>query len=203
MSQLHRQRRAHDLWISRSHVVAAVLIALFTSVGAFSAGYLMGQGEPKQVEQVAFVDQIADDRLVQLLARVESAQAPDGGVRILTFPDQLTGASPPPIPDVESPDRNLVVEPVDVNVPDAGDAPPRGRWTLVVQTFSDEKEARLLAESLVEKGQPAWVAPELVEGELQHRVGLGGWGSKSEAAQALPSLRRFRVRDVPLRVQRF
>lgn len=208
MSNLVRQRRAHDLWISRSHVVAFVLAGVFGWMAAFGLGYVAGRESVEVEPQVAagFTTEAGGEELVELLARVDAAAVPDGGVRELTFPDALTGK----LVD-EAPPQGLEVDEtvrVDgdaaVDVPERGDVPPKGRWTLAVASVETRAEADALVAGLREKELEAWVGSERIDGATRWRVGVGGWGSRSEAEEALKSMgSKVAVDGAPVAVVRF
>jgi hypothetical protein len=90
-TELTRSRRARDLRVSRGQLYAlGVAVLLFTGVG-FSMGFAVGQRQvPEPVEpSVGFLGEVPDDRLVELLARVEASADPASGMHRLTFPDAL------------------------------------------------------------------------------------------------------------------
>lgn len=191
MSNLVRQRRAHDLWISKNHLYAYGLSAGLAVIAAFGGGYVAGRASVEAPVSVrgSITADASRQELVELLARVDAAATPDGGVRDLTFPDALTGELPPgDVPVVAVDEQTVRLEGHTDVVPDRGDVPPHGRWTVAAASVEDRAEAEQLAEMLRERELEAWVAPEQLDGQTLWRVGVGGWGSKSEAEEALPGL---------------
>ena len=207
MSQLVRQRRAHDLWISKSHLYAYGASAVLSVIIAFGAGYIAGQGsvDIPVVSPVAFASEAGSDELVELLARVDASATPDGGVRDLTFPDALTGQLPTvQVPLAVDSSEAVHLKGGSVSVPERGDLPPHGHWTLTAASVEGEAEAEELATVLRERDLEAWVAAEQVDGVTKWRVGVGGWGSKSEAEVALKSMRtKVSLEGAPVVVTRF
>lgn len=206
MSKLVRQRRAHDLWISRSHLYAYGLGAACAVLAAFGFGYYAGRASVEVPHlPPELVSETPDRELVELLARVDAAGTPDGGVRDLTFPDELAGSGEPPaLPDGDEPGGAVRVEGSIADLPERGDVPPRGRWTLTAASVEDRAEAERLAATLRERDVDAWVAPEQLDGQTRYRVGVGGWGSRSEAEEALESMRTsVSIEGAPVVVTRF
>jgi cell division septation protein DedD len=192
VSNLVRQRRAHDLWISKSHLYAYALSASLAVVAAFAGGIVVGRSsvEVDDRRPPAFTAEAGDQGLVELLARVDAAATPDGGVRDLTFPDALAGErTADAVPEPPAAEGAVHVEGAVESLPPRGDLPPSGRWTIAAASVPDRAQADRLAEQLRAKDLTAWVAPEQIDGEMHWRVGVGGWGSRSEAEEALDDLR--------------
>ena len=175
-------------------------------LAAFGFGYYAGRASVDIPEPLpAALNGSPDRELVELLARVDAAATPGGGVRQLTFPDALTGEGGelvvPPSPEDDAP---VHVEGQAGDLPERGDLPPHGRWTLTAASLEDPEEAEALAQSLRDRELEAWVAPEQLDGETRYRVGVGGWGSKSEAEEALKGLKAKIAPDgAPVTVTRF
>ena len=88
MSELARRRRDRDLWISRSHLAAALVGVLLVGVAGFVVGWWAGG--PRAAAPPAAVGP-ADESLVDLLARVDRRVVAQDGTEALTFPQALTG----------------------------------------------------------------------------------------------------------------
>jgi hypothetical protein len=167
MSDLARRRSARDLWISRSHVLLGAVGVVLLSLGSFSLGVLHGRAGDAGVKVVStsLSTELPNGSLVELLARVEATADAGGEVEVLTFPDALTNS--PAGSSVEVGPR------------------PEGRFSIEVARFEDVGRARPLRDVLREAGHKAWVAVELVGGEMHYRVVVGGFAGHSGAESAL------------------
>ncbi|MCB9674824.1 MAG: SPOR domain-containing protein [Alphaproteobacteria bacterium] len=191
MSELARRRSARDIWISRGHLYALGAGAALAMLACFAVGYGVGRSSVDLPEPAAtrFAGEAGDEALVELLARVDAAATPDGGVRDLTFPDALRGeAGTLTIPAAPAAAGSASLEGGAIALPEAGDAPPAGRWTVIAASVDDRAAADSIAASLRERELEAWVGVEQNDGRTRFRVAVGGWGSKSEAEEALDSL---------------
>ena len=113
-SDLVRRRRAHDLWISRGHLWAGATAMVLLMGISFSMGYKLGTATVRPDGGAeAFLVDVPDDSLVELLARVQASADPDGGVNDLTFPEVLANPTSvvqvPEKPPADSP--HVVVKP--------------------------------------------------------------------------------------------
>ncbi len=203
MSELARRRNARDLWISRSHLVALGLGAGILSAITFSIGYTL-RDDPGGVRVPAsLLAEVPDDRLVELLARVEASEDPLGGIAGLTFPEDLSHVPEPilpmgpPLPPGTEP--VVVLAPV-VSIPptqvhiDASppafaplaDAAPAGAFTARVATYDGAEgatQAIALRATLRAAGLEAWVGTRLIGGQPRYRVAVGGYPDEASAAQ--------------------
>jgi len=167
MSDLARRRSARDLWISRSHVaigaVGVVLIAAFS----FGMGVMTGKSSVDMPASIArpLSAELPNNELVELLARVEATAEMGGEVEVLTFPDALTNSPAGSAVDVS--------------------ARPEGRFSIEVARFQDVGRARPVRDHLRESGQKAWIAVELVGGEMTYRVAVGGFDGQAGAEGAV------------------
>lgn len=192
MTDLARQRRARDIWVSRSHLYALGTGMVLFAVACFALGYTAGRRSVDHFEPNArarLLDQPADDALVELLARVDAAATPDGGVRKLTFPDALAGQGTalevPAQPVVE---QRVQVPPAEAAPLEAGDEPPKGRWTIAVSSFAERSLAVAARDALQAREVEAWLGTERRDGAVRYRVAVGGFGSRAEAEDALDDL---------------
>ena len=172
MGELAARHRARDLWVSRSHLAAAVAGAIVLSLTTFALGYTLGHSDAPPAAPVVLADAARDDALVELLARVESTAAADGGVQSLTFPDALKGG----------PGSG---EPLDLG---PADPAPAGRFTVAVVSTSKRAEAEATRERLRAAGLEAWMRAELVGGKPRWRVAVGGHPTSKAAGEALPAV---------------
>ena len=192
MNDLARQRRDHDIWVSRSHLYALGVGMVLFAVACFALGYTAGRRSVDRFEPTTSArlqDQPADDGLVELLARVDAAATPDGGLRKLTFPQALEGQGG----DVEVP--TLAPAAGVIEVPGAGavelEAPasvPKGSWTVAVASLPDRPEAEAVAANLTARGIESWIGTERIEGVTAYRLAIGAYASRAEAEEALGKL---------------
>lgn len=202
MGELAKRRSGRDLWISRSHLWAAGTGALLLVVAAFAAGVLLGGGERAHASASAdaiTLDGAPDDRLVELLARVESSADPSGGVTRLTFPDVLDGdPGEPAVPEVPEGFSGMAdAPPAPDAAPPQADAVPEGEFTVALLRTGDRDRAEALRQQLAARDLPAWIGAERVGGDLQWRVGVGGFPTADGATAALADY-RARCDDLPL-----
>jgi len=144
MGELARQRRARDLWISRSHLWAVSIGVLAATTASFFLGMALARSPGASPATPTAATAAPDESLVELLARVDANAEPDSGVNNLTFPDALTGieatATLPPAPEVGG--DASVVQPGAVG----------NRPTDLMVAMADPSEATLLAEALRGRG---------------------------------------------------
>jgi hypothetical protein len=172
MSELARRRRARDLWISRSHLRAAVALGLTLSAASSLVGFRVGRdrgpapGPPREA---------SDEALIDLLARIEANARPEAAVEELTFPDALRSSiESAPAPGGDPPDATAVQLPFD------------GAWSVVVTGGTDEPAARALEQGLRQAG----LAPRLRGGGADGWVvTVGAWPSADAAAVGLAVVR--------------
>ncbi len=194
MSELARRRSARDIWISRGHLYALGAGCGLAILAAFGIGYAVGREsvDLPPPASTAFAGEAGDDALVELLARVDAAATPDGGVDQLTFPDALRGEaierSVPAGDDASVPVVGVSGEAIPL--PEAGEPPPvpNGSWTIVVATFSERQPAEVRVAELIAEGHTAWTGVESQDGTLQYRASIGGYGSRVAAEDALEDL---------------
>jgi hypothetical protein len=147
-------------------VVLGAVGVMLLSVGSFSLGVLHGRsGEADApVGTTTLSSELPNGNLVELLARVEATADAGEEVEVLTFPDALTNSPA---------GSALEVEPH-----------PEGRFSIEVARFEDVGRARPIRDALREAGHKAWVAVELVGGEMHYRVVVGGFAAHEGAESA-------------------
>lgn len=192
MGELARRRQARDLWISRNHVRAGAAIGAFLLVAAFAAGASTATREVAYVDSPAWLEKTADTELVELLARVDAAGEPDGGLSRLTFPTALASdeaiSVAPPYGEKALSSTHIVTS--------GGGAStatplPLG-WAVVIEDLSAEKAAEV-ADRISGVGvEDVRVDERIVGGVHQLRVGVGGLDSQADATALL-----LRVRQAP------
>ena len=177
MSELERRRGARDVWISRSHVSAAAVGAAVLSGISFIVGMSLGAAAGGSVGQGARAQNGASDRLVDLLARVETAADLEGGVDQLTFPDELPGRNVgpgSPIPDgAGGPEPRFLLESAAVATAWADAPPAEDVASHRVLSTGAADEARALRDALRSEGLDARAYPkELLEGRMRWHVAV-------------------------------
>ncbi len=171
MATLSTQRSARDLWISRSHLLAASLAVLSLAGVCFASGLSIGRAQatasgPSVVEGAA-----PEGELLDLIARVEANAQIGGGVDKLTFPDALAGRAgavtlPGPIVATAS---AATIEPRPGDVVPV-DVVPEGAHPVEVARFAELSAAAGLRDGLRGAGLSAWLGLELVAGQRVHTV---------------------------------
>ncbi len=199
MTELIRERNAHDLWISRSHLWA-VGVGVFLALGiSFLGGYTLGSRrvEPRLAEPT-LTGQVGDDDLVELLARIDASSDPTGGLGALSFPEELASAeASPTLPDArQEADGSALVQPGFEEVAGEVDPVPPGTWTIRVASFAQRDEADRLKSALIERELAAWQRLERVGGEATYQVSVGGYPDERAARTALVALKAS-LEDVP------
>ncbi len=189
MGDLARRRAALDLRVSRGHLQATAVGVVLISGLSFGLGVLVGRDVPASAEMSpAGRSGVADDAVVELLARVD-AMATIDAASDLTFPDALrTGEAPAVAVVAPSDAAEMRLEaPVGV-VPRGVDAAPEQPWTVELTWTPDASEARALRDQLRQAGFDAWLGAALVDGTLEYRLAVGGHSSKAKAEAAREQL---------------
>lgn len=176
MSELERRRGARDVWVSRSHIAAAASGAFLLAAVSFVTGWQLGLGSGTVVSlPVSTEADDANERLMELLARVEGSGHLDGGVGQLTFPEELQGAfvgpdAPlPPSSGDEGPQFKLGG--LDVAQWGGADAPPSADHAAVkVAEGLGRLQALELRDRLRGQMLDARAVPALIDGDSVWRV---------------------------------
>jgi hypothetical protein len=170
MSELEKRRGARDVWISRSHVAAAGSGAVLLSGISFLIGVWLGVGRSVHHLAEAGVEHDANEsaRLVQLLARVETAADLDGGVGQLTFPEELAGTMvgpDAPLPGILEHERVAFVLQADSEALASADRAPTADDTVVeIASSLSAPEALSLRDRVGHPGVDIRAIPALVGG---------------------------------------
>jgi hypothetical protein len=204
MSDLARRRNARDLWISRSHLAALGVGTAVLSATTFAVGFSLSAGREAERVPASLLSEVPDDRLVELLARVEASEDPLGGIASLTFPEDLSRVPEPilpigpPLPPGVGPVEPAApavsappIEPIVIHgAPPAfapvSDPPPPGSFTAKVAEFegaAGANRAVALRASLRAAGLEAWVATRLEGGVPRYRVAVGAYPDEASAAR--------------------
>lgn len=202
MSDLARRRNARDLWISRGHLAALGVGTAVLSATAFALGFSLSIGRDTARVPASLLAEVPDDRLVELLARVEASGDPLGGIASLTFPEDLSRVPEPilpmgpPLPDgvapVVAPEPTVAPTPpavVQISASPVGFTPladpaPPGAFTARVAVFEGTRgatEAVALRATLRAGGLEAWVSTQLAGGVPRYRVAVGGYPDPATA----------------------
>ena len=73
MGDLASKRNARDLWISKGHVGAVVVLCLAMTIGAYALGYLAGKASGEDSLMVDDLDAAERGTVVELLDRIEGS----------------------------------------------------------------------------------------------------------------------------------
>lgn len=184
MSDLARQRDARDVWVSRSHLHAAVAAALLLSLASFGAGFLAGRHQAvtsAERRDGALVDAVPGRDLLAVLAEVERTSL-TSATSAMQYPDLLGKGSAPQVP--AEPARPAGVS-AEVAAPGEmvfeADVQPASPFTVEVGVFDKVAEARLVREHLRQNGLAGWWWLERVGGAPRYHVCVGGFDSQVEA----------------------
>jgi len=197
-----------EYWISTPQVVSLSVIAIALTVLAFFIGVFVGRGQANSLAVVPtepangrtaglISDDVENDTLTELLARVEAAAATRADSIVseapLTFSEELVveelvveipeeveeeevevevmpAAAPEP-PELESEIENLLA-----NAPSEG-------WAVQVGSNPSLDDAMLRQEELRDMGIETYVVAALVGGNTWYRIRVGPFGTRSDAAE--------------------
>lgn len=182
MGELARRRNARDLWISHGHLRAAGVGVVSLLIAAFVAGASL-RGTPSEEGATAtWLADEADAELVELLARVDAAGEPDGGLSRLTFPTALAaGEAVPVAPPFEGPGVGATHAALGAGPGAASVAVLPPGWAVLRSTAS-RAQADAIASVLGSHGLSGVAVEEkLTDGKREVRVGIAGLTSRAEA----------------------
>jgi len=206
MAELARMHGDKQIWITRGHLAALATTTLFIAVLSFFVGLRIGQssgGVPVQAAAPLLLpDPEKEDNLEALLRQVELAQASAAGDVVtssgtggdLTFPEALAAGEQPPTPLDSLPgiDRaSAITPPASLTAPTPAAVPPlpvKEGWSIQAFSFDNTAEATEKVTQLTEAGWPTYQVTALVKGENWHRVRVGGYPTKEDAAEASAEL---------------
>jgi hypothetical protein len=188
MSELARRRDARDLWVSRSHLHAAIAAASLLAVMSFAGGYALGRGKTGASEAphlASLTDAVPGEDLVELLAQVErTAIAHPSQAMVYSDWAEGKGALPVPPQGGDAAGVEAVVGPSPLTSSIEADGLPRAKWTVEVGSFDAEADGRAVRDWLRDQAQPAFMTVRIKEGARTFWVGVGGFGSQEEAKAA-------------------
>jgi cell division septation protein DedD len=188
MSEYAQRRDAREVWVSRSHLHAALAAAMLLSVACFGGGYLVGRLQTS-AHADAPVQVLAGDvpgrELLAVLAEVERNAVTSASAAMI-YPDLLQKNGAPQVP-TEAP--SAVGVRAEIPAPVAAsfepDPLPPGAWTVRVGAFRELGVARDVRAAMREQGHAAWWRMARVDGALNVEVSVGGFASEEEAEAAL------------------
>jgi cell division septation protein DedD len=201
MSDIGTMRGEREIWITRGHLWALLVVTCCIGMLAFFLGLLVGRSE-RPVASVAAPSaalvsaDAKSDALDELLARVEAASNGASADTVLTFPGTLPKGDRTGGALVES---NYAPQPAQIPASRAtptapktsvssGSVPSSG-WAVQVAslTSGDEADARVVA--LSGMGYRAYRVAVVVDGMSRYRVRIGGYDSLAAAESALGEIR--------------
>ena len=179
MADLASKRNARDLWISKGHVGAVAVLCFALVVGAYAAGFAMGQaskaGDGKQVSTP-----VANATVVELLDRIEGSTVNPADQRTLTFPDVLAGSENNEASDGGEPQTT---SPKDVTTVLAG------KVTGPVIQVRDIRRGELALQMALKQMGKGRLVGRTVTADAQH-VTIAGFSSLEETQRYLEDLKQ-------------
>lgn len=184
MSDLARRRDAREVWVSRSHLHSAVVIAVLLAMFSFGTGFLFGRHQAASTgdrETLAFAGDVPGRELLAVLAEVERNSITSAS-SAMVYPDLLDKNGTAQVPTTEPPVAGLRADvPAPVSAAFTADPTPAGAYTVEVGVFEDMLVARATREQLRNRNVKAWWWMERVDGQARYHVAAGGFGSQAEA----------------------
>jgi hypothetical protein len=192
MSDLNRRKDDREVWVSRSHLHAAVAGAVLLSVAFFGLGFLAGRHQAFTAveasrEERTLVGHVPGRDLLALLAEVERSSVTSASSTVV-YPELLRGHAPelalPTAPPQEGVGVQVPAPPVLTAF--EGDPRPSAPFTIQVGQYPAQAEAAAMRSHLKSLGLDAWWSLERVGGETRYTVAVGGFAAAEAAAAALP-----------------
>ncbi|TNE90332.1 MAG: hypothetical protein EP330_08415 [Deltaproteobacteria bacterium] len=154
----------------------------FLLLASFAAGASTQRSEPVVAEAPQWMDEAADTELVELLARVDAAAEPDGGLSRLTFPTALASSDAVPVAPPFDGARPVATH-IDIEgSAEPADSEPFAEGWAVVRDVTSAAQAKAIAQVLRDaEVEGVAIEERLVEGTREIRVGVVGLASKAEA----------------------
>lgn len=184
MSDLARRRDAREVWVSRSHLHSAVVIAVLLAMFSFGTGFLFGRHQAASTgdrETLAFAGDVPGRELLAVLAEVERNSITSAS-SAMVYPDLLDKNGTAQVPTAEPPVAGLRADvPAPISAAFTADPTPAGTYTVEVGVFEDMLVARATREQLRNRNVKAWWWMERVDGQARYHVAAGGFGSQAEA----------------------
>jgi hypothetical protein len=189
MSDLARRRDARELWVSRSHLHAAVVASILVSVISFGFGYLLGHSRAGVVSappERSLLAEVPGEGLVALLAEVERGAVGSASSAIV-YPELIDEQEPMQIPTEaeEVPGVRAELAPGRLEEVPVPDPTPDGAYTIDVGDFDDLAVATDLRDHLRAQGVEAWWGLERVAGVARYHVAVGGFEDEAAASEQL------------------
>jgi hypothetical protein len=184
MSELARRRDARDVWVSRSHLHAAVAAALLLSLASFGGGFLAGRHQAvtsAEQREGALVDAVPGRDLLAVLAEVERTSL-TSATSAMQYPSLLGKGAAPQVPAEPPRPAGVSAEiPSPVSLAFEADAQPSTPFTVEVGVFDTMPGARGVRDHLRQHGLAGWWWLEHVDGVARYHVCVGGFLSQAEA----------------------
>jgi len=95
MGDMASKRNARDLWISKGHLGAAVVLCLAMTLGAYALGHLWGASSVDCSDTPQNGLEPSDGGVVELLDRIEGSAVDPEGEQTLTYPKVLVNDEKP------------------------------------------------------------------------------------------------------------
>ncbi|HMV68181.1 MAG TPA: SPOR domain-containing protein [Myxococcota bacterium] len=184
MSDLERRRDARDVWVSRSHLHAAVVAAALLSLTCFGLGFLAGRHQAvtsAEQREGSLADAVPGRDLLAVLAEVERTSL-SSATSAMQYPDLLRKGASPQVPAEPARPPGVAADvPSPVTAPFDADPVPGGAFTVEVGVFSDVAGARAARDHLRQRELAAWWWLERVDGVAAYHVAVGGFATQGEA----------------------
>ncbi|MCZ6623107.1 MAG: SPOR domain-containing protein [Deltaproteobacteria bacterium] len=188
MAENWKERGQHLYYFSRGQL--AVLAAGFTvtSVVIFFLGTLIGQG----IEERKILKK-SEGPLVKIPVRPQAPSSRSGPAakEEMTFYDTLSktgtkkAALPPKVKKKPPAPKRAEAEKVGAQT-----GTQESVWSVQVNAYPHERDAKGLAKKLRDKGYDAYVVPTTIKGRTWHRVRVGRFAKREEAKQLQETLNR-------------
>jgi SPOR domain len=188
-SDLVRRRQSRDLWISRGHLYAMVVLLIISAATSFVIGFVLGRDAVPAPLPAADVAP-ADEELVRVLSNIERATHPSG-VELVGAPGALerAPAAPTVASDAPAPTATALVTSAPPQNPEGYVPPADHHFTVVAGEGSSRAELEPVGRALAERGLHVWYRLSVVDGAPRFRVAIASYATSEEAALALPVLR--------------
>jgi len=185
MAENRKEHGAVRYYFSRGQLLLLGSGFTLTSVVIFLAGIFIGQ----KIEENKLLTR-SDAPLVKIPAQTPPAGAAQGPAgEELTFYDTLGkgSAKAGPAKKAEAPQAETKAEEKTKGKKLAAKteaAPPsQGEWTVQINAFPHERDAKNLAKSLADKGYDAYVVPVEIKGQAWYRVRVGHFATREKAKE--------------------